>query len=80
MADAYEGPNGITTGWYLPNKEELELLFQEKDAVGNFTNEFYCSSTQNNATNAWVKSFGVTGNLGAGTKTTTFKMRAIRAF
>jgi len=80
LADAYEGPNGITTGWYLPNKEELDLLFQQKDAVGNFSSEFYWSSTQNSATHAWVKSFGSTGNRGAGTKTTTYKMRVIRAF
>ncbi|MFT5275591.1 MAG: hypothetical protein ACI9J2_002132 [Saprospiraceae bacterium] len=26
VASSYEGPNGITTGWYLPNKEELDLL------------------------------------------------------
>jgi len=55
-------------------------LFQQKDAVGNFSSEFYWSSTQNSATNAWVKSFGNTGNRGAGMKSTTFKMRVIRAF
>jgi len=79
LANAYAGPNGITSGWYLPSKEELNLLFQQKDAVGSFTVEFYWSSTQSTSTNAWVQSFN-TGTQGSTSKSITYKMRAIRAF
>jgi len=68
------------TKWYLPNKEELNLLFQQKDAVGGFLSEFYWSSTQNSADDAWVKSFGNTGNHGSTSKSITYRVRVIRAF
>lgn len=36
--------NGYTD-WYLPDIEELNLLRQQKNKVGGFITDFYCSST-----------------------------------
>lgn len=48
LASRYMGPNGITTGWYLPNKEELNLLYQAKvnETVGGFASDDYWSSSE----------------------------------
>ena len=33
--------------WYLPSKVELNLLYNQKNVVGGFANNFYWSSTEN---------------------------------
>jgi hypothetical protein len=50
--------------WYLPSKDELNKLYLNKTAIGGFrtthpslNNCYYFSSTQVNATNAWVQDF-----------------------
>ena len=32
-------------GWYLPNKDELNLLYNQKNVVGGFANHDYWSSS-----------------------------------
>ena len=43
VASSYMGPTGITTGWYLPNKEELNLLYEAK--VNGTVGDFFCDGT-----------------------------------
>lgn len=72
--------NGITYGdWYLPSKYELNLLFQQKNVVGGFSNSDYWSSTESNAFNAWSQYFydGFQSEYG---KSETGSIRAIRSF
>ncbi len=48
--------NGYTD-WFLPNKEQLRLLYLNK-AVSDFTgNHYYWSSSEYNADLAWVQNF-----------------------
>ncbi len=71
---------GIYGDWYLPSKYELDLLYQQKDAVGGFSESSYWSSTQFNGSYAWSQYFG---NGFQGYDTTWnhwFCVRAIRAF
>lgn len=53
-----EEGTGIYSDWYLPSKGELEKLYINRVAIGNFTNgRFYWSSSEDNATYAWPKGF-----------------------
>ena len=56
VADAYS--LGGYDDWYLPSKEELNLLYQQRAFMGGFTNDYYWSSTEANFSNsAWMQYF-----------------------
>ncbi len=74
--------------WYLPSKEELNLMYQNKatidaTAVANegsaFAFDDYWSSTENDNVNAWRHDFA-TGGRDFGNKATMHRVRAVRAF
>jgi hypothetical protein len=73
--------------WYLPAKDELNLMYEnigQGDAlglgnIGNFENNFYWSSTEDDIGSAWFQYFGF-GGQGASFKYDTFFVRAVRAF
>jgi len=82
----------ITTlggGWYLPSIDELSLLWQSRFTsnkalnTGGFTllstTAFYWSSTEDNATSAFVFGF-INGNAYDGGKGSSFSVRGVRAF
>jgi hypothetical protein len=72
--------NGITYGdWYLPSKKELNLLYNQKSVV-NFQYGQYWSSTEVNATNAWVINFNNGANLSGDKDFNTIYAHPIRAF
>jgi hypothetical protein len=80
---------GITTtygDWYLPSKEELNLLWSNRLITfpgldnGGFALAYYWSSTEDNSNfKAWVQTF-VNGNQFDANKNGTWHVRAIRAF
>lgn len=41
--------------WYLPGKDELNLLYHQKDVVGGFDGDYYWSSWKEGDTEAWVQ-------------------------
>lgn len=65
--------------WYLPSKEELNLLYLQKDVVGGFDNLYYWSSTEINDLNAWAVYFQ-NGYQSAYQKNVWRRVRCIRAF
>ena len=79
VAAAYEWPNGQTDG-FLPNREELVLLFNQRNDVGGFA-DFYWSSSEFDVGSAWVQDF-VNGNRIGNffVKGATLRVRAVRAF
>ena len=80
---------GKTYGdWYLPSKEELNLMFQNKvtiDATATanggaaFAGFSYWSSTEDNSGDAWGQGFISGSQISVG-KDFTFYVRAVRAF
>ena len=74
---------GVTYGdWYLPSKDELNLLYAQKNVVGGFSNSYYWSSTEysgNNSYYVWNKGFNGRP-IDTVIKTNLGHVRAIRAF
>ena len=65
--------------WFLPSKDELNLMYAQQTAIGGFGNKNYWSSSEYNVNNAWVQYF----NNGAQSyyiKANTFYVRAVRVF
>ena len=80
---------GKTYGdWYLPSKEELNLMYQNKATIDStalansgsaFAGVYYWSSTENNNNNAWKQNFN-NGNQNNNNKNNTNRVRAVRDF
>ena len=65
--------------WFLPSKDQLNLLYNQMDKIGGISNQYYWSSTESDAHLAWGQDFS------NGTQTPLDKslvqwVRAIRAF
>ena len=65
--------------WYLPSKEELNYLYQERNVVGGFADNSYWSSTEDGSNGAWVQFFG-NGFQFDSFKLNPLAVRAVRAF
>jgi|WetSurMetagenome_2_1015567.scaffolds.fasta_scaffold00376_13 hypothetical protein len=65
--------------WYLPSKDELNLMYQQRSLIGLFSSGYYWSSTQNSGTSSLSLSFS-TGVFINGIKTNSYYVRAIRSF
>jgi hypothetical protein len=67
--------------WFLPSKEELYLLYQQKTAgkLNGLSDDFYWSSTEASESGAWSQSFSNGANSSAD-KQGSYTVRAIRAF
>jgi uncharacterized repeat protein (TIGR02543 family) len=80
LCRAYTG--GGKTDWYLPSKDELAQLQIQRATVGGFVlNNFYWSSSEYDASHAWLISFfpdGIAYPLIA--KTDSYYVRPVRAF
>lgn len=80
---------GKTYGdWYLPSKEELNLMYINRTAINttatanggtSFASAFYWSSTENNNFLAWYQDFDYSNQL-FGNKDYPNRVRAVRAF
>ena len=70
VAADYVWPRGQTDG-FLPNKEELDLLHDQKVAgvVGSFASDYYWSSSEYGSYSAWYQDFD-NGNQFASSKPT----------
>lgn len=77
LCQSYRG--GKYSNWYLPTKDELNMLYELKDVIGAFAPAYYWSSTEADSKNAWYQVF-FNGNQYGSFKTFTGKVRAVRAF
>ena len=78
ISRAYRGPNNLMD-WFLPSKEELNQLYSKKTTVGGFVVNTYWSSSEYDASHAWVQNF-TAGGQGYGSKSNIRYVRPIRAF
>ena len=44
-------------GWRLPSKEELNLMYEQRETIGGFASAWYWSSSETSTTNAWIQNF-----------------------
>ncbi|MCE2840285.1 MAG: DUF1566 domain-containing protein [Bacteroidetes bacterium] len=69
--------------WYLPSRDELVLMYQnlKTQSLGNFSNDWYWSSSQVSSGNAWYVTFhnGMAWHVNIG-KYDYGQVRAVRAF
>ena len=69
--------------WYLPSRDELVLMYQnlKTQSLGNFSNDWYWSSSQVSSGNAWYVPFhnGMAWHVNIG-KYDYGQVRAVRAF
>lgn len=65
--------------WYLPSRDELNKLYENKDLIGGFANASYWSSTEQDEDFVWGQSFNI-GSQFLISKDNTFRVRAIRKF
>jgi len=63
--------------WYLPSKEELKALYQNKESIGGFRLSYYWSSMENFTSNAWIQVFS-NGDQYFVSKTSTGRVRCVR--
>ena len=66
--------------WWLPTKEELNLLYKQKEIVGGFATDYYWSSSEDCSGYAWIQYFGNGYQNDDYYKDYTFYVRAVRAF
>ena len=66
--------------WFLPSLGELNLLYENRDYVGNMGINGYWSSSQETDFRAWGYIFGLSDPVFRGSKSQTDNVRAIRAF
>ncbi len=70
---------GGLKNWVLPNKEQLNELYRQRETVGGFAAAPYWSSSQSDALGAWVQFFA-NGNQILVDKDNTLPVRPVRAF
>jgi len=69
----------LGSGWRLPTKSELDLLYKNREKIGGFFYAIYWSSSNYNSYDAWAQSF-YSGAQATGEKTTSYRVRAVRSF
>jgi len=68
----------LGTGWRLPTKDELNMLYKNKEEIGGFASIYYWSSTEGGTNYAWIQDF-TNGYQFNSYKSTTNYVRAVRA-
>jgi hypothetical protein len=77
--DAYIAANTYGSGWHLPTKTELKVLYEHRNRVGGFAKDDYWSSTELDSNSAWIQGFG-NGDQDRYNKYSRLSVRAVRAF
>ena len=67
-------------GWRLPTKDELNVLYENKDNIGGFAGYAYWSSTESDNLHAWGQDFLFSGNQYGNEKSYPIYVRAVRSF
>jgi len=65
--------------WFLPSKDELNLMYQQRTVIGGFSTSYYWSSSEYDIDDAWAQGFNI-GDQNYGSKGTSLYVRAIRQF
>lgn len=66
--------------WFLPSKDELALLYQNRTLIGWFISNYYWSSTEYDSMTTSNQAFSTLGDIQFPDKRTTYKIRCVRKF
>lgn len=77
----YKHDGEVYTDWFLPSKDELNLMYENLygNGLGSFADDYYRSSSEDNAGYAWVQYFA-SGYQYDGYRDSDNCVRPIRAF
>jgi len=78
-SDAVATASAYGSGWHLPTKIELKVLYQHRSVVGGFAKDDYWSATELDINSAWIQGFG-NGDQDRYNKYSKLSVRAVRAF
>jgi len=81
VADSYTTTvSGVVfSDWFLPSKYELDEMYFHKTMIGGFSVDYYWSSSEATANDAWYHYF-VNGGQYTNPKAGVFRVRPVRAF
>jgi hypothetical protein len=74
---AMEACAALGNGWRLPTIDELNEMYEHREALGGFSSCSYWSSSEDTDDYAWDKSFD-DGSLYDGSKLNPYCVRAVR--
>jgi hypothetical protein len=77
--DAQKFCADLGDNWKLPDEDELNILYQNKDQIGSFKDEYYWSSRVSEIFEAIVQDFEY-GDIAPFQKTAKHFVRAVRKF
>ena len=77
--DAVTVASAYHSGWHLPTKTELKVLYDQRHVVGGFAKDDYWSGTELDINSAWIQGF-VNGDQDRYNKYSKLSVRAVRAF
>lgn len=75
--DAKKVCKELGDGWRLPTREELHLMWLNRDTIGGFAAAYYWSSSEYNYNNAWDQYFN-DGYQNGSSKSHTNYVRAVK--
>jgi hypothetical protein len=78
-SDAVTVVGAYGSGWHLPTKTELKVLYEHRNVVGGFAKDDYWSATELDSNSAWIQGF-VNGDQDRYNKYSKLSVRAVRAF
>ena len=70
---------GNISGWRLPSKDELNIIYQNRKHLGDYTKGNYWSATEEGKNSAMVQNF-TNGNQSKTNKSSSCAVRAVRPF
>ena len=75
--DAKKVCENLGDGWRLPTREELHLMWVNRESIGNFATAEYWSSSEFNYNFVWVQFFNYGSQINDN-KNDSFYVRAVR--
>ena len=77
--EAVKVSEALGDGWRLPTKDELDLMCLKQEDIGGLGANYYWSSSEFNAPNAWYQNF-YSGTQNCRGKYLLFRVRPVRDF
>ncbi len=71
---------GAFDDWFLPSKDELQLMFEHRDVIGGFVSSYYWSSSEHDDKLAWAQHFGHGSQISDEKSQGLWYIRPVRAF